>query len=259
MLPLGPLPADEAERLAVERLSTLAGQAVLDRAADVVDTAAGNPFFIEQLAARLFETAGAVDAPLPNTIRALVAARLDALPAAERAVLLDAAVGGKVFWRGALEHMGRGEELPDQLASLERRDLIRRDTVSAIEGQQQYSFTHVLIRDTAYELLTRRQRRDGHRSYAVFLESTGAGHGETGAALARHWREAGETENALRYFIAAAEQADQGWAKERAVTFYREALELASDEGQQRQLRRRLALAEQAMYHLADAQALRGS
>jgi class 3 adenylate cyclase len=258
-LPLGPLSHEEAEQLAAERLGALADHAIAARAGDVAHTAAGNPLFIEQLSARLFETSGAGDteASLPTTIRALVAARLDALPAEERAVLLDAAVGGKVFWRGALEQMGRGSGLGEQLAALERRDLIRRDTVSAIAGDQQFSFTHVLIRDVAYDLLPRARRRDGHRSHALFLESVGAETGEAGAALARHWREAGDSVNALRYLVAAAGEADQSWAKERAVTLYREALALAPDDEQRRGLRRRLALAEQAMYHLADAQALR--
>jgi class 3 adenylate cyclase len=207
-LPLGPLTDEEAEQLATERLAGLAAE----RAADVAQTAAGNPLFIEQLSARLFETLGAADAPLPTTIRALVAARLDALPQEERTVLLDAAVGGKVFWRGALERIARGADVGEQLAALERRDLIRRDTVSAIEGEQQFSFTHVLIRDVAYDLLPRARRRDGHQSYALFLESAGAETGEAGAALGRHWREAGDAANALRYLVAAAEQADQGWA-----------------------------------------------
>jgi hypothetical protein len=85
----------------------------------------------------------------------------------------------------------------------------------------------------------------------------GAGTGEAGAALARHWREAGDSANALRYLVAVAAEADQSWAKERAVTLYREALALAPDDEQRRGLRRRLARAEQAKYHRADAQALR--
>ena len=93
---------------------------------------------------------------LPTTVRGIVAARLDALPAAERAVLLDAAVEGKVFWRGALERVSRDpEQLPELLPALERRELIRRDRVSAIEDEHQYAFKHVLIRDVAYELLPR--------------------------------------------------------------------------------------------------------
>jgi class 3 adenylate cyclase/tetratricopeptide (TPR) repeat protein len=256
-LPLGPLGAEDAEQLALERLSAQADVTIADRAAEVAQTAAGNPLFIEQLSARLFETAESGSGSLPTTVRGLVAARLDALPPAERSVLLDAAVGGKIFWRGALERMGSGGGyLGDLLGALERRDLIRRETISAIEGEQQFAFTHVLIRDVAYDLLPRRRRQDRHEHFARFLEDVTAEVGEAGAALARHWRDAGEHEKALRYFVAAAEQAEAGWAKDRAVTFYREALELVDDESELRALRRRLALAQQALYHVMDARNL---
>ncbi len=256
-LTLGPLTPDEAMLLAGERLSAQTAQKVADRAADLARTAAGNPLFIEQLAASLLETADAAESELPTTIRGLVAARLDALPAAERSVLLDAAVGGKVFWRGALEGAETDPQtLAGLLGALERRDLVRRETVSAIEGEQQYTFTHDLIREVAYDLLPRRERQERHERYARFLEQSTAEVGEAGAALARHWRDAGEPAKALWYFVAAAEQAERGWAKDRAVTFYREALQLVRDEEQKRMLRRRLAIAVQAEYHVQDARAL---
>jgi class 3 adenylate cyclase/tetratricopeptide (TPR) repeat protein len=255
-VPLGPLAPAEAEKLAIERLCAHAADGFTSRAGDLVRTAAGNPLFIEQLAATVFETSA--DGALPTTIRGIVAARLDALPPPERSVLLDAAVGGKTFWRGALKRMREDdEELGDILGALERRDLIRRDTVSAIEGDRQYSFTHMLIRDVAYELLPREQRRRGHEQVAEYLEDATAEIGEAGAALARHWRDAGDPQRALQYFVAAAEQAEQGWAKERAVTFYREALQLVRDDAtRKRMLTRRLALAAQAHYHVEDARAL---
>jgi class 3 adenylate cyclase/tetratricopeptide (TPR) repeat protein len=257
MLPLGPLTAEEAQQLAFERLATQAVQALGDRAPEIALTAAGNPLFIEQLSASIAETADTDLASLPATIRGLLGARLDALPKSERAVLLDAAVGGKVFWRGYLDRLHDGNEsLGDLLGALERRDLIRRETVSAIEGEQQFTFTHVLIRDVAYDLLPRAARRERHRECALFLEAKTAEFGEAGAALARHWRDAGDDEKALGYFLRAAGEADQGWAKERAVTFYREALELASDDEQRRHVRRRLALAQQARFHVEDAIAL---
>jgi predicted ATPase len=249
-LSLGPLTSEEAQLLALERLA-----GGTDRADEIAHTAAGNPLFIEQLAASLIE-AGDRGAALPTTVRGLVAARLDALPMRERAVLLDAAAGGKTFWRGALERMGDEAELGELLGALERRNLIRRETVSAIEGDQQFTFTHVLIRDVAYDLLPRLERQERHRRCAEYLETATGEIGEAGVALARHWRDAGEPSRALPYFIAAAEQADKGWAKERAVTFYREALALAADEQQKRELRRRLAIAQQAVYHLEDARAL---
>jgi class 3 adenylate cyclase len=248
-LSLGPLTSEEAHLLALERLT-----GGVDRADEIAQTAAGNPLFIEQLAASLIESGDG--AALPTTIRGLVAARLDALPTRERAVLLDAAAGGKTFWRGALERMGDDAQLGEVLGALERRDLIRRETVSAIEGDQQFTFTHVLIRDVAYDLLPRRERQERHRRCAEYLETATGEIGEAGVALARHWRDAGEPSRALPYFIAAAEQADKGWAKGRAATFYREALALADDDEQKRELRRRLAIAQQAAYHLEDARAL---
>ena len=254
-LPLGPLPEEDARQLALERLVSHASAAADARVAELARTAAGNPLFIEQLAATLSESGGAA-APLPNTIRGLLAARLDALPQGERAVLLDAAVGGKTFWRGALEQMGSGgERLGDLLWSLERRDLIRRETVSAIEGDQQYTFTHVLIRDVAYDLLPRARRRDLHRACAVYLEGATAEVGEAGAALARHWHEAGDDARAVDYLLTAAEQAEHGWAKDLAVAFYRQALELVDpdDAARRRLVQRRLAVAQQAYIHVDDA------
>jgi class 3 adenylate cyclase len=253
-VPLQPLPEADARRLARERLSAHSADS---RADELALAAAGNPLFIEQLAATVSESTVGAEQALPTTIRALVAARLDALPAAERALVLDAAVGGKVFWRGALERMGtEQQELTDLLAALERRDLIRRETVSAIEREQQFMFTHVLIRDVAYDLLPRARRQERHEHFARFLEESTAEVGEAGAALARHWRDAGDPARALEFFVAAAEQAERGWAKDRAVTFYREALALVADADGKRLMQQRLAVAVQAYLHVDDAQML---
>jgi class 3 adenylate cyclase len=251
-VPLQPLAPDDARTLAAERLATHT-----ERAAELATAAAGNPLFIEQLAATVAETTNGADKKLPTTIRGLVAARLDALPSAERALVLDASVGGKVFWRGALERMRSDpNELTELLAALERRDLVRRETVSSIEGDQQFAFTHVLIRDVAYDLLPRAGRRERHEHFARFLEDSTAEVGEAGAALARHWRDAGDHERALQYFVTAAEDAERGWAKDRAVTFYREAFALVQDAEEKRALQRKLAVAVQAYLHVDDAQML---
>src|SRR5579862_644830 len=252
-LPLEPLGAGDALELA--------GRLVADegQAASVVEAAEGNPLFIEQLAAVMSErgeNGNGKPAALPTTIRGLVAARLDALPAPERALLLDAAVVGKVFWRGALDRLvDEPAELPALLAALERRDLIRREAASAIEGDQQYVFKHVLIRDAAYELLPRARRRRSHELVARYVEESTPEVGEAAAALARHWRDAGNAERAVPYFISAAEEADRGWAKGLAVTMYKEALELTPpDDGEQRRfLLKRLAVAQQVYLHLTDA------
>jgi class 3 adenylate cyclase len=258
-LPLDQLKESEARELATHLLSKLEDRGRAERAALLAETGEGNPLFIEQLVATLTETLGD-DAQLPTTIRGIVAARLDALPAAERAVLLDAAVGGKVFWRGALERMSDDPDgrLPELLGALEGRDLIRRQMVSAIEGDQQFVFKHVLIRDVAYDLLPRARKRERHAQVAEFLEQATSETGEAAAALARHWRDAGEPERAIEHLIAAAEEAERGWAKDRAVAFYREALELlpVDDADRRNVVKRRLAIAHTAAYHAVDARLL---
>jgi class 3 adenylate cyclase len=255
-LPLGPLDAGEATGLAAHRLADGGATESLERAGDLAAIADGNPLFIEQLAAALAES-GDPAAPLPTTVRGIIAARLDALPPRERAILLDAAVAGRVFWRGALERMGdtAPEALTDALAELQRRELISRQTISALEGHHQYSFNHVLVRDVAYELLPRAARRERHREAALFLEEVSGEFGEAAAALARHWRDAGSPARAIDYFVAAAEVAEHGWAKERAAALYREALQLIpeAEEARRRELIRRLALAETASFHVLDA------
>ena len=252
-LSLEPLGVADAAQLALHLLGADS------KAAQVAESAEGNPLFIEQLAAVLSERGSEEAESLPTTIRGLVAARLDSLPTEERDVILDASIVGRLFWRGALERIARDPDcLRDALAALERRDLIRRDSVSRIEGDEQWSFKHTLIRDVAYDLQPRARRREGHRHAAEFIEQSTPEVGEAGAALARHWRGAGELEHAVRHFVAAAEEAERGWAKELAVTLYKEALDMTPTEDVERVrfLRRRLAVAQSAFFHLDDVRVL---
>ena len=245
-LTLSPLPVEQARELALRRLGDE------ERADRVIAIAEGNPLFIEQLAASLGELA---PGRLPTTIREIVAARLDALPPSARSLLLDAAVVGKVFWLEALRALGaEGADLPHRLEELERRDLVRRETGSIIEGQQQYGFTHVLIRDVAYELIPRADRQRRHARVAEFFGSTTGVSGDAIGAMALHWRAAGDWERAVEQLVRAAELAERGWAKDHAALLYREAFGLVPAEDVERRsmLRRRLALAASSSFHLPD-------
>ena len=245
-LTLAPLDQQHARELAVRRLGNT------DRLDEVMRLAEGNPLFIEQLAATIDETASGT---LPTSVRGLVAARLDALPRPERALLLDAAVVGKVFWHGALREINpENRDLTHLLEELERRDLVRHEIASIIQDEQQFAFTNVLIRDVAYDLLPRADRTRRHARVAEFFERSTGASGEAIGALARHWRDAGDYERAIQQLVRAAEQAERGWAKDHAALLYREALELApsDDTEQKRILRRRLALASSASYHLPE-------
>jgi predicted ATPase len=253
-LPLEPLRGEDAQEL-TERLL---GRPTPETVARVLEISEGNPLFIEELAASLAERSSEAAQELPTSIRALIASRLDALPAPERSLLLDAAVVGRVFWDGALVSMSDNGDVGKLLGSLERRDLIRREHISRLQGHEQFRFKHALIRDIAYQRLTRASRRSRHETVARFLEEATAGGAVAAEAIAHHWREVGDSGRAADYLMTAAEDAGRGWAKERAVALYREALELIPDgDPRRREVQLRLAVALQARYHLPDAERLR--
>ncbi|MGI8478386.1 MAG: AAA family ATPase [Gaiellaceae bacterium] len=256
-LPLDRLTGDDARELATLLLARF--HAPEEPAETVAETAEGNPLFIEELAASLAEKSTAEAQELPTSIRAIVAARLDALPSEERSALVDASVVGRVFWRGALSRISPREGLSALLGSLEERDLIRREAVSRIRGDQQFAFKHALIREVAYQRLPRAARRDRHLAVAEFLMETTGEMRQSEEALAHHWQEAGETERAVSHLIAAADQAGRGWAKEHALALYAEALELVpeTDDGRRRTIQVRQAVTIQALFHSPDAVRLR--
>ena len=239
---LYPLSSDEARTLAGHLLPMLSGmQGAADR---VVITAEGNPLFIEELVASLAERVDEGTEELPTNVRTTIAARLDTLPAAARGALLDAAVIGKVFWRGALQALDAtrsAAELEDALDMLESRDFIHRESESQIQGDHEYLFKHMLIREVAYATLPRAARRERHAAVARFIESAAGERIEEAAALlAHHWQEAGEVDQAVRFLQLAAEHAAKGWAKGEAAALFGQALELVPED--QPELRRAIAI-----------------
>ena len=255
-LPLERLGEDHSEELG-RRLLVAAG-ADARTANELAAKAEGNPLFIEELATSLVEGRSSAG-ELPSSIRGIIAARLDTLPPVEREVVLDASVFGKVFWSGALT--SSAEDRParlEALDSLEGRDLIRRDPVSRLQGEQQFAFRHQLIREVAYSILPRALRTKRHRAIALFLEGAASEAGDVAPALAHHWREAGEPERAVDYLLAGADQANRGWAKDEAFRLYSEALELVPEDApeRRREIGKRLAVVAQAAYHSIDAERL---
>jgi class 3 adenylate cyclase len=255
-LSLEALGAEDSRTLAAKLLRT---DVTGGEARRVAETAEGNPLFIEELAASASDIPLGPGDQLPTTIRELVSARIDALPTTERTILLAAAVVGKIFWRGALERMeGTRVGLSEVLDSLEAHDLVRRESSSWIEGDEQFAFKHVLIREVAYATVPRATRRERHAAVAEFLETATAGAGATATALAAHWREAGWDARALPYLLGAADAAGRGWAKEEAAALYREALEVVplEDVAQRDGISRLRTLALVAASHVADARSL---
>jgi class 3 adenylate cyclase len=217
----------------------------------VEQAAAGNPLFIEELAAWLSEDGAADAAVLPTNIRTIIAARLDQLPVPERQVILDASVIGDFFWRGSLEALGSNGVLVETLHALERRGLIRHSPASRIQGDQELTFKHGLVREVAYTTLPKAARRERHAVVARFIEQAAGDPTAYAAILAHHWREAGEDANAADYLLAAADQAGRGWAAHEAVELCNQALELIPEQDTARLRRARLqqAVAVLAGYH----------
>jgi class 3 adenylate cyclase len=255
-LPVEALGEEHARELAAQVLRQMEKRG--DESAQIGLVGEGNPLFIEELAASVAEDAAASTGELPTTIRGIVSARLDALPPGERAVLLDAAVVGKIFWTGALERMSSGKlALPELLDSLEGRDLIRREPISRLRGDQQFSFKHDLIRDNAYATLPRPQRRKRHAEVAAFLEETTPEIHAAASALAHHWRESGDNARAVDYFVIAGDQAGRGWARDQAAAFYQQALALLPEEksAQRREIVKRRAVALASVFHATELRA----
>ena len=167
---------------------------------------------------------------------------------------------GKVFWVGALRRLdpelGDVDELLD---SLEHRGLVRREAVSRIAGDCQYSFKHMLIREVAYETLPKARRRELHLAAAGFIdEVAGERSAEWAPILALHYRYADQPGRAVDYLLMAADQAGRGWAKDLAVDFFDRAIQLmAPDDERLRATRLKRAVTEQAAYHMPDAESIR--
>jgi class 3 adenylate cyclase/tetratricopeptide (TPR) repeat protein len=237
-IPIDPLPEELAAELAALRLPDGAGRSEVVR---VVEVAEGNPLFIEELAAALAE--GRAVEELPVTVWAAIAARIDSLPEDSRTALLSAAVVGRTFWQDVLQAVADLVDVQASLDDLERRDLIRRDPTSRLEGDVEYRFKHALIRDVAYGTLPRATRRERHAAIARFIESRTDGAETVAWILAHHWREAGEAEKAVPHLLAAAEIAQNAWATDAAVNLYSAAIDSVSGDASRARIRLHRAMA----------------
>ena len=183
-LELGPLSAAESREL----IGHLAGEGEVP--AELVERAftagEGNPLFVEELVRMLVEDR---QLSVPPTIHALLAARVDRLEPAERAVVEAASVVGRSFGGGAAFALVGGDDrsqLDERLHALERKDLIQPDAVR-FAGEPTFSFKHILIRDVAYNGILKEARVDFHERFADWLEQTaGERAGEYDEILGHH-------------------------------------------------------------------------
>ncbi|HEV2218093.1 MAG TPA: adenylate/guanylate cyclase domain-containing protein [Candidatus Dormibacteraeota bacterium] len=226
-------------------------------AAVVLAKAEGNPFFLEEIIRRLMEegalvrdgdrwriTTGITTWPLPDSLVALLSARIDAIPDAEKQVLQEAAVIGKVFWAEPLNR-SLGDTVPAALLALERRGFVSARAASSLASQPEYSFKHTLVRDVAYASLPKSRRAKAHAEVGAWIEElAGDRADEFGELIADHYRlavagddvdlawNASEREpirvKAFNQLIRAGANARRRFAVDKAIELHRQAVDIAS-------------------------------
>ncbi|HEX5936626.1 MAG TPA: adenylate/guanylate cyclase domain-containing protein [Actinomycetota bacterium] len=199
---LSPLSPEETAKL----IGALLERAVLpsETQSALMSRAGGNPLYAEEFVRMLIDrgvlvrhgaawelTSGEDEIPVPESVHALIAARLDTLPPARKALLQDASVLGKVFWAGAVAEMGGLDPSPvrEGLHELGRKELVRPARRPTIEGETEYAFWHVLIRDVAYGQIPRAIRAEKHLAAAAWIERIAGERVEDSVELLVHHHE----------------------------------------------------------------------
>ena len=202
----------------------------------VVDRAEGNPLFVEEIVRTLIDRGVlerqnggwfARDLPadlvVPDTVHAVLAARIDLLEPPEKAALQAAAVIGRTFWADPVHELLEGVEA--DLRVLEERDFIRHRALSSIVGEREFAIKHALTREVAYGSLVTAKRARLHARFAAWLERAGEGRDEHAALLAHHYAEAVRPEDVDLAW--PEDDAELGDLRGRAVSWLRRAAELA--------------------------------
>jgi class 3 adenylate cyclase/tetratricopeptide (TPR) repeat protein len=252
---LDPLTAEESHQLirlllAVDDLPPSVHDRMLERAE-------GNPFFLEEIIRRLVDggliqhiddrwraTEGIEQVEIPDTVQAVLAARIDLLEPTDKRIAQAAAVVGRVFWLGPVADLtGVGAtELDEALRRLEDRELVLSRPGSSLAGQPEYIFKHVLTRDVAYESLPRKERPRAHTAVGRWLEGTAGDRSvEFAEVLAYHYgtaaaleRDAGAVDpdlrsSALEWLQRASEDARRRYVVKKAERLAEEALGFATE------------------------------
>jgi class 3 adenylate cyclase/tetratricopeptide (TPR) repeat protein len=186
---LEPLDPGESEDL----IANLLGRAGLEPSVRnrIVESSEGNPLFVEEMLSILIDqgllqrsdghwvAVGDISSvKVPPTIQALLAARLDQLQGEERQVIERASVVGQVFYRGAVTDLvpeAVRANIPRHLTTLVRKDLIRPERAERLAREDTYRFRHILIRDAAYQAISKETRAELHEAFADWLARTAGG------------------------------------------------------------------------------------
>lgn len=216
--------------------------------ANILEKSDGNPFFIEEVVRTLIEdgivvcedrqvndvttrywraTSDGSAVSIPNTLQALLSARMDRLEEATRATLQLASVIGRNFYLRVLQAVDRDDaELANHLAALVRLEMVRE---SARVPEIEYAFRNPLTQEAVYRTILLKRRREFHRRVGEVIEDLYASRldGLYGL-LAHHFTLAGEQERAIHYCRLAADKAIAVYAYDEAAQNLQTAVELLS-------------------------------
>jgi len=212
----------------------------------ILASADGNPFYLEEFIQALVdakairksqpggpwrldpERLGSLE--LPATLIALLEARLDSLNTAQRVLVQQASVIGRVFWRSALQAVRGDKPITDaELESLFRRGFFYPQETSTFAGTEEYRFHHGLLRDVAYQALIKSDRQAYHGQAAAWLIGATQAYGRTGEfapVIAEHYESAGERVLAADWYTQSGTRARNQGAPAQARTFFDRALAL---------------------------------
>jgi class 3 adenylate cyclase/predicted ATPase len=202
-LPSTPLPGLDADSLRALAETLLGDEGSSEAAAVPVSRANGNALFLEEMVGMLVESGAivreggswrvadrGVPTEVPASIRLLIAARLDTLPAEQKELLEDASVCGTVTWDALLAEISDVIDQRAALRGLVARGLLRRNPRSSIPGVGEYEWKHSLIRDVAYRALPRAVRAERHAQIATWLRATARRGREPLGSIAYHYEQA---------------------------------------------------------------------
>jgi tetratricopeptide (TPR) repeat protein len=231
--------------------------------ATIRDRADGVPLYAVETVRMLFDrglleadgdgyrVSGSLEAlEVPETLHALIAARLDGLEPPERRVLEDAAVLGKTFTRRGLAAISGSseEELDPLLTSLVRKELLTLQMDPRSPERGQYGFLQALVQRVAYETLARRERKARHLAAAGYLEhEAGLEPDEIAEVIAAHYLDAHAADTdavdadaiktqAREWLCRAGERAAALAAPDDARRSFDRAVELADDDAERARL-----------------------
>ncbi|MDR7531744.1 MAG: tetratricopeptide repeat protein [Armatimonadota bacterium] len=237
---LHPLTPDETERL-IDALSPRPLRPEVRQA--LVRRAEGNPLFAEELVGMVAMEEEpwrpGADLAVPDTIQAVIAARIDRLPAEERRVLQAAAVIGHAFWPSATAQLAgvSPDEARRIIVALAAKDLVEEHARSAVGDEPEFAFRQTLTREVAYGMLPRAQRQRAHAEAARWLEARLGDRAEDSVEIvAEHFRLGGDDARAAVYLHRAAAKARRQYANADALRLYEQALAAAQIAGLQADL-----------------------